>query len=144
MLTHTCPNGRLLLLHCVYHNQHMVPLLPHSLGYTCRANGKHRSTMNYIHTGNASTTETRANLILLYRLLLCQPWEQLWFSKYHWQRWWRWCRKGKPVNLPQQSFYEWNVEDAIFPPLKEFQCNLSKIIRVFFGRQGPSLYLQQC
>lgn len=42
----TCPNGRLPLLHYVCHSLHMVLLLPHSLGYTCRES-ESRGDMNH-------------------------------------------------------------------------------------------------
>lgn len=53
--THTCPSERLPPLHCVCHNQHRVRLLPRSLGYTCRENGKHRWRHEHISTTGAST-----------------------------------------------------------------------------------------
>lgn len=66
--THTCPSERLPPLHCVCHNQRRVRLLPRSLGYTCRENGKHRWRHEYISTTGAST---RASAQILRQAWFC-------------------------------------------------------------------------
>lgn len=56
----TCPSERRLPLRCVYRNLHTAPLLPRSLGYTCRVNGGTDADVNHPGTRGDSTRETRA------------------------------------------------------------------------------------